>query len=182
MQWKRPQVIFVNSMSDLFHEDVPLDFIKQVFDTMRKANWHRFQILTKRSSRLVELSPYLEWTDNIWMGVTVESSEYMNRIDHLGATQAMHRFLSCEPLLGSLGTLNLQVIDWVIVGGESGPGARPMAEEWVIEIRDQCINSDIPFFFKQWGGVNKKKAGKLLQSRTWAEVPGRRLVSIPLPN
>ena len=172
MQWKRPQIIFVNSMSDLFHEDVPLDFIRQVFDTMHKANWHRFQILTKRSSRLLELSQYLEWTDNIWMGVTVESYDYVSRIDHLRTTQAKHRFLSCEPLLGPLGTLNLQSIDWVIVGGESGPGARTMAEEWVIEIRDQCIKAAIPFFFKQWGGVNKKKAGRLLQGRLWDEVPG----------
>jgi len=170
-QWKQPQIIFVNSMSDLFHEDVPLDFIQQIFNTMHKANWHRFQILTKRSDRLIELSPFLEWTDNIWMGVTVESSEYLTRIDHLRSTSAMHRFLSCEPLLGPLGTLNLQAVDWVIVGGESGPGARPIAEEWVVEIRNQCNQADIPFFFKQWGGVNKKKAGRLLQGRAWDEVP-----------
>jgi len=172
LHWKRPQLIFVNSMSDLFHEDVPLEFIQQVFDTMHRANWHRYQVLTKRSSRLVELSPFLKWTDNIWMGVTVESNDYLDRVDDLRATQSMHRFLSCEPLLSPLGPLNLQAIDWVIVGGESGPGARPMSEEWVLEIRDQCIRADIAFFFKQWGGVNKKKAGRLLQGRTWDEVPG----------
>lgn len=172
LHWKRPQLVFVNSMSDLFHDDVPLEFIQQVFATMHQATWHRFQVLTKRSQRLVELAPHLLWTDNIWMGVTVEASENVDRIDDLRATPALHRFLSCEPLLGSLGTLNLQGIDWVIVGGESGPGARPMAEEWVLEIRDQCLAAKIPFFFKQWGGVNKKKAGRTLHGRTWDEVPG----------
>jgi protein gp37 len=171
LRWKQPQRIFVNSMSDLFHKDVPLDFIRQVFDVMRKAHWHRFQILTKRADRLAELAPYLEWPENVWMGVSVENSKYVGRIDDLRRTGARLRFLSLEPLLGPLRGLNLQGIDWVIVGGESGPGARPVRESWILEIRDQCQEAGVAFFFKQWGGQNKKKAGRLLEGRTWDEIP-----------
>lgn len=171
LRWKKPQVIFVNSMSDLFHEDVPLEFILRVFDTMHRACWHQFQVLTKRSDRLFELSPEIEWPPNVWMGVSVENEDYTFRIDHLRETGACVKFLSLEPLLGPLLNLNLGGIDWAIVGGESGPGARPMAEEWVIDIRDQCLAADVPFFFKQWGGPRKKKTGRLLQGRTWNEMP-----------
>lgn len=171
LRWKQPQRIFVNSMSDLFHKDVPLDYIRQVFDVMRKAHWHRFQILTKRADRLAELSPYLGWPENVWMGVSVENSKHVDRIDDLRRTGAKLRFLSLEPLLGPLRGLNLQGIDWVIVGGESGPGARPIQESWILEIRDQCQQAGVAFFFKQWGGQNKKKAGRLLDGRTWDEIP-----------
>jgi protein gp37 len=171
LKWKKPQRIFVNSMSDLFHKDVPAEFIQQVFATMRQASWHRFQILTKRSNRLAELSPSIDWPGNVWMGVSVESADYTWRIDHLRQTGANVRFLSVEPLLGPLPQLDLLNIHWVIVGGESGPGARPMDEEWVTKIRDQCRQAGVPFFFKQWGGVNKKKAGRELEGRTWDEMP-----------
>jgi protein gp37 len=171
LKWKKPQRIFVNSMSDLFHKDVPADFIQQVFATMRQASWHRFQILTKRSDRLAELGPTIDWPANVWMGVSVESAEYAFRIDHLRGVGAAVRFLSVEPLLGPIPHLDLQRIHWVIVGGESGPGARPMREEWVREIRDQCRRAGLPFFFKQWGGVNKKKTGRELEGRTWDEMP-----------
>lgn len=169
--WKKPQTIFVNSMSDLFHADVPFEFIQQVFAVMRDAHWHRFQVLTKRSERLRELSPHLEWAPNIWMGVSVESSKYIHRIDDLRTTGAQIKFLSLEPLLGPLEGLCLDGIHWAIVGGESGPGARPISEAWVLDIRDQCRQSGVPFFFKQWGGVNKKKTGRLLNGRTWDEMP-----------
>jgi protein gp37 len=171
LRWKQPQRIFVNSMSDLFHKDVPLDYICQVFEVMRRAHWHRFQILTKRADRLAELDPYLEWPENVWMGVSVENSKHVDRIDDLRRTGAKLRFLSLEPLLGPLRGLNLQGIDWVIVGGESGPGARPVQESWILEIRDQCQQAGVAFFFKQWGGQNKKKAGRLLDGRTWDEMP-----------
>lgn len=171
LKWKRPQVIFVNSMSDLFHEEVPLEFIKKVFDTMRKAYWHTFQILTKRSHRLLELTQSLEWAPNIWMGVSVENNDYTFRIDHLRQTDARVKFLSLEPLLGVIPNLNLQNIDWAIVGGESGPGSRLMKEEWVIDICKQCNMAMVPFFFKQWGGINKKKTGRILNGRTWDEFP-----------
>ncbi len=171
LEWKRPQIIFVNSMSDLFHKDVPLEFIQRVFDVMRRAHWHQFQVLTKRSDRLVELSPNLEWTDNIWMGVSVENEKYTFRIDHLRKTDAKIKFLSIEPLLGPVGKMNLEKINWVIVGGESGPKARPLEREWVVDIRDQCLKAKVPFFFKQWGGVQKKKAGRLLDGRTWDQMP-----------
>lgn len=169
--WKKPQVIFVNSMSDLFHEEVPFEFISRVFDTMRRAYWHQFQVLTKRSARLSELSPEIKWPPNVWMGVSVENEDYAFRIDHLRETAACVKFLSLEPLLGPLPNLNLDGIDWAIVGGESGPGARPMAEDWVIDIRDQCLAANVPFFFKQWGGPRKKKTGRLLEGRTWDEMP-----------
>ncbi len=171
LQWKTPQVIFVNSMSDLFHKDVPLAFIKKVFDVMNRADWHQYQILTKRSARLLELNRYLSWASHIWMGVSVETEKYLRRIDDLRGTGAHIKFLSLEPLLGPLHKLNLIDINWVIVGGESGPGARPMLEDWVTDIRDQCRKAEVPFFFKQWGGVNKKKAGRLLEGRTWDEMP-----------
>jgi protein gp37 len=171
LTWKTPQFIFVNSMSDLFHEDVPLEFILRVFDVMRQASWHSFQVLTKRSQRLAELSPEIQWPDNVWMGVSVENANYSFRIDHLRLTQAKIKFLSLEPLLGPIPHLDLAGINWVIVGGESGPFARPMDEEWVIEIKDQCMVHNVPFFFKQWGGKNKKKAGRLLEGRTWDAVP-----------
>jgi protein gp37 len=171
LEWKTPQVIFVNSMSDLFHKDVPLEFIQRVFDTMKRAHWHQFQVLTKRSERLAELSPYLEWTDNIWMGVSVENEKYTFRIDDLRKTGAKIKFLSVEPLIGPISTMNLKGINWVIVGGESGPGARPLEREWVVSIRDQCLKAKVPFFFKQWGGVQKKKTGRLLDGRTWDQMP-----------
>jgi len=171
LQWKKPQTIFVNSMSDLFHKEVPFDFILRMFDAMNRASWHQFQILTKRSERLQELSAELPWAPNIWMGVSVELPKYMDRIDHLRATGAKVKFLSLEPLLGPLPGLNLAGIHWVIVGGESGPGARPMRREWVVDIRAQCRKSRVPFFFKQWGGFNKKKAGRELDGRTWDETP-----------
>lgn len=171
LEWKTPQVIFVNSMSDLFHKDVPLEFIQRVFDTMKRAHWHQFQVLTKRSDRLAELSPYLEWTDNIWMGVSVENEKYTFRIDDLRKTGAKIKFLSVEPLIGPISKMNLKGINWVIVGGESGPGARPLEREWVVNIRDQCLKDKVPFFFKQWGGVQKKKTGRLLDGKTWDQMP-----------
>jgi protein gp37 len=171
LKWKKAQMIFVNSMSDLFHEDVPTEFIRSVFDTMNLAAQHTFQVLTKRSFRLRELSKDLVWTDNIWMGVTVETVEYAERIEDLLRTDARVKFLSLEPLLGSLRDVSLQGVDWIIAGGESGPGARPMDAEWVTEIRDQCLDLDIPFFFKQWGGIQKKKAGRVLEGREWDEMP-----------
>ena len=171
LSWKKPQTVFVNSMSDLFHEDVPVDFIRRVFEVMQRADWHVFQVLTKRSARLAELAPLLPWPDNVWMGVTVENADHVQRIDHLRVVSAAVRFLSLEPLLGPLRGLDLTNINWVIVGGESGPGARPMAEAWAIDLRDQCHQASVPFFFKQWGGVNKKKAGRLLAGRTWDEMP-----------
>lgn len=171
LEWKTPQVIFVNSMSDLFHKEVPLDFIQQVFDVMKRADWHQFQVLTKRSERLLELSRKLDWADNIWMGVSVENADYSFRIDHLRKTGAKIKFLSIEPLLGPVPKMNLKGINWVIVGGESGPGARPLEREWVVDIKNQCVKERVPFFFKQWGGVQKKKAGRLLDGKTWDQMP-----------
>jgi len=169
--WKKPQRIFVNSMSDLIHSDVPREYIREVFDVMARAHWHRFQILTKRADRLAELSPELDWAPNIWMGVSVENDAYRRRIDDLRSTGAQTKFLSLEPLLGPLRDLDLRGIDWVIAGGESGPGARPIDVGWVVEIRDQCERASVPFFFKQWGGTNKKRAGRLLEGRTWDQMP-----------
>jgi protein gp37 len=171
LSWKKPKTIFVNSMSDLFHKDVPLGFIQKVFKTMAKADWHQFQVLTKRSDRLLEFSKELDWKPHIWMGVSVENEKVIHRIDDLRETDAHIKFLSIEPLLGSLSNLNLRGMDWVIVGGESGPKARPMKEEWVLEIKDQCESFGVPFFFKQWGGVWKKKTGRTLQGKTWDEMP-----------
>lgn len=171
LQWKKPQTIFVNSMSDLFHKDVPLEYIQRVFGVMRRAHWHRFQVLTKRADRLAELSPEIDWPENVWMGVSVENADYVDRIDDLRTTGAHVKFLSLEPLLGPLKKLKLKNIDWVIVGGESGHRARPMDPAWVTDIRDQCAKADVAFFFKQWGGKNKKKAGRVLEGKTYDAMP-----------
>ncbi len=171
LTWKKSQMIFVNSMSDLFHQDVPLAFIQQVFAVMRKASWHTFQVLTKRATRLAALDSELDWPRNVWMGVSVENCDYTNRIDYLRQTRAAVKFLSLEPLIGPLPNLNLQNVNWVIVGGESGPGARPLARAWVTDIRDQCLGAQVPFFFKQWGGTRKKKAGRLLEGQLWNQMP-----------
>ena len=177
LKWTKPRMIFVNSMSDLFHEDVPVQFIQRVFSTMRQAPHHTFQVLTKRSARLVQLDHEINWPDNVWMGVTVENRGCCFRIDHLRQSHARVKFLSLEPLLGPLPNLNMEGIDWVIVGGESGPGARPLALDWVTEIRDRCLDGDVPFFFKQWGGVRKSKTGRVLQGRTWDQVPSPAIVA-----
>lgn len=175
LTWKKPRTIFVNSMSDLFHKNVPLNYIQEVFDVMNRAHWHRFQVLTKRSDRLAEVSEHLEWSPNIWMGVSVESQKYVHRIDDLRQTGAAIKFLSLEPLLSELKNLDFTDIDWAIVGGESGPGARPIKADWVIDIRNQCQLAGVPFFFKQWGGFNKKKTGRSLEGRTWDELPIERV-------
>jgi protein gp37 len=169
--WKSPKVVFVNSMSDLFHKDVPLSFIKEVFSVMNDNPQHVFQVLTKRSDLLLEYNQELKWSHNIWMGVSVENQKVLNRVDDLRRTSARVKFLSCEPLIGPLPDLNLDNIDWVIVGGESGRQPRPMKEDWVLEILDQCHGADVKFFFKQWGGTNKKKTGRLLLEQTWDEMP-----------
>lgn len=171
LSWKKPRMIFVNSMSDLFQESIPDEFVHRVFEVMREADWHVYQILTKRSTRLLTLNAGLVWAPNIWMGVSVENQKYAFRIDHLRKSHAHTKFLSLEPLIGPLPNLDLRDIDWVIVGGESGPGARTMRREWVAEIRDQCQDAGVPFFFKQWGGVHKKRAGRELDGRTWDELP-----------
>ncbi|HZV54446.1 MAG TPA: phage Gp37/Gp68 family protein [Rhodocyclaceae bacterium] len=173
-RWKKGRLIFVNSMSDLFHERVPFEFIKAVFDVMRDTPHHTYQVLTKRAERLEELSTKLRWPENVWMGVSVESAPYAYRIDHLRRTKAKTKFLSLEPLLGPLDDLDLKEIDWTIAGGESGPGARPMQKDWVRSIRDQCIEAGVPFHFKQWGGTNKKRTGRTLDNRTWDEWPIRK--------
>ena len=177
LRWRKPRTIFVNSMSDLFHPDVPDAYIQRVFAVMQEASQHRFQVLTKRSERLAELSPMLPWPENIWMGVSVENQRWTSRIDDLRQTGAKIKFLSCEPLLGPL-DLDLKGIDWVIAGGESGPGARPMAGDWVRGVRDQCGETETAFFFKQWGAhgecgkrVGKKRAGRVLDARTWDGMP-----------
>jgi protein gp37 len=171
LNWRRPRMIFVNSMSDLFHEDVPADYIAKVFAVMREATWHTFQVLTKRPERAAELAPDLPWPANVWMGTTVENADYLYRIDPLVRIPAKIRFLSLEPLLGPLPKLPLNGIHWVIVGGESGPDARPMQSKWVFQIRDQCQKSRVPFFFKQWGGVNKSLAGCEFDGCIWNEIP-----------
>ena len=178
LTWKKPQMIFVNSMSDLFHKNVPEEFILRVFDTMTRASHHTFQVLTKRSERLLEISPRLPWPENVWMGVSVENEDYKFRIEHLRLTGAKTKFLSLEPLLGPLQNLNLENIDWVIVGGESGHKARPMDEKWVLDIRGQCRHARVPFFFKQWGGTNKRKTGRILEGKTWDEMPRRSLSAV----
>ena len=170
-RWKKPRIVFVNSMSDLFHRDMPEAFIRRVFETMAQCPRHRFQVLTKRAGRLRRMSPRLPWTENIWMGVSIEDDCQRSRLDELRNCDAHLKFLSLEPLLGPLPELALEGIDWVIVGGESGPKARPMAEEWVRDLRDQCQAAGIPFFFKQWGGKNKKRAGRLLDGRTHDAMP-----------
>ena len=176
--WKKPRIIFVNSMSDLFHEDMPIEFIQKVFQVMNECPQHTFQVLTKRGDILRQYSPLLDWTPNIWMRVTVESAQVVDRINLLRSTSAFVKFLSLEPLLTSLPNLNLHEIDWVIVGGESGPQSRPIKEEWVIDIKDQCDKSGIPFFFKQWGGKNKKVNGSLLNGRYYKQLPNLNNLSI----
>ena len=171
LTWKTPRRIFVNSMSDLFHEKIELTYIQKVFSVMEAATWHQFQVLTKRAERLLELSPELPWPPNVWMGVSVEDSRVMDRIDALRRTDAQIKFLSLEPLIGPLPDLVLTGIDWVIVGGESGPGAREMKSEWVIDIRDRCAREEVPFFFKQWGGIRKSKTGRLLDGQTYDDMP-----------
>ena len=187
LRWRAPRLIFVNSMSDLFHEDVPVDFIHRIFEVMEQASQHTFQVLTKRAERLQELAPSLPWPANVWMGVSVENQIWSSRIDHLRETPAAVRFLSCEPLLGPL-ELDLTGVSWVIAGGESGPRARPMRPEWVHSIRQQCQAWEVPFFFKQWGAhdetgrrVGKKRAGRLLAGRTWDDLPPRHVASEPAP-
>jgi protein gp37 len=174
--WSRPRVVFVNSMSDLFHEDVSAEYIHCVFETIRRADWHIFQVLTKRSDRLRAMAQDLPWPENLWMGVSVESQRYVQRVRDLRSVPAAVRFLSVEPLLGPIPRLSLVGMHWVIVGGESGPGARPIRPDWVRAIRDRCIARGVPFFFKQWGGVLKKRTGRVLDGRTWDERPG-----LPVP-
>jgi protein gp37 len=164
-------MIFVNSMSDLFHKDIPTSFIEKTFTVMRKASWHTFQVLTKRSERLLEIEEVIDIPNNVWLGVSVECEDYLYRIDDLRKTGANVKFLSLEPLIGPLSGLDLNNIDWVIVGGASGPGARPIREEWVTDIRDTCLASNVPFFFKQWGGRVKKQTGRILEGRTWDQMP-----------
>jgi protein gp37 len=171
LKWKQPRIVFVNSMSDLFHEAVPLEYIKKVFDTMVRCPQHTFQILTKRSKRLREVAKELPWTPNIWMGVSVEDNRVLHRIEDLQTVPAVVRFLSCEPLIGPLDNLPLEGIHWIIVGGESGPHARPMKREWVISIFRQCRKASVPFFFKQWGGVRKDLTGRKLYGRTYDDMP-----------
>ncbi len=171
LRWKKPRLVFVNSMSDLFHQSVPSGFIESVFDVMNRAPRHTFQVLTKRPGRAALLGERLNWTSNIWLGASIESEKWLGRLAPLRATGARTKFLSLEPLLGPLPGLDLTGVDWVIVGGESGPGARPMESDWVRKIRDNCVNSGTPFFFKQWGGVFKKKTGRVLDDRTWDEMP-----------
>jgi protein gp37 len=172
-EWKKPKVVFVNSMSDLFHPDVPIEFIQKVFFVMNETPQHTYQVLTKRADRLFEVHEQLNWTNNIWMGVSVEDERVTQRIDFLRQTNAKTKFLSCEPLIGPLMNLNLTGIDWVIVGGESGRKARPMEEWWVWDIKQQCQEQEALFFFKQWGGTNKKKAGRELAGNTYSEMPLR---------
>lgn len=169
--WRSPKTVFVNSMSDLFHKDISIDFIKKVFQVMNENPQHVFQVLTKRAERLLEVQEKLKWSHNIWMGVSVEDERVIDRIDYLRQTNAKTKFLSLEPLIGPLPNLNLSNIDWVIVGGESGFKARPMETEWVLDIQEQCERAEVAFFFKQWGGKNKKAAGRLLNGRTYDEMP-----------
>lgn len=171
LRWRQPRTIFVNSMSDLFHSEVTDEFIFKVFEIMNQAHWHRFQVLTKRSDRVLELNRQLPWSRNIWMGVSVESTDYRFRIRHLQQTNAVVKFLSLEPLLGPLRRISLRNIDWVIVGGESGPHSRLVNEGWVTNLRDQCLTAQVPFFFKQWGGTNKHRTGRELENRTWDQMP-----------
>ena len=169
--WKQSKIVFVNSMSDLFHKDIPLEFIQRVFKVMNDNPQHVFQVLTKRADVLLKYHKELEWTHNIWMGVSVEDAKSLSRINLLRRTRAKVKFLSCEPLIGPLTDLNLKKINWVFVGGESGRRPRPMKPEWVFEIHNKCIEENVPFFFKQWGGTNKKKTGRVLRGRTYSEMP-----------
>ena len=176
--WHTPRTVFVNSMSDLFHEEVPLDFIQRVFTVMAETPQHTYQLLTKRSARLRKVCGSLPWPPNVWVGVSVETDRYLFRVDHLRQVPAAVRFLSLEPLLGPLPRLSLEGIGWVIVGGESGPEARPIHLDWVTAIRDGCGAATVPFFFKQWGGRTPKAGGRQLQGRTWDEVPRSARVAV----
>jgi protein gp37 len=178
LRWRRPRTIFVNSMSDLFHEEIPDDFIQAVFAVMGEAHWHTFQILTKRDERLAALAPDLDWHPNVWMGVTIENRRFIHRADRLREVDAAVRFISAEPLLGPLNRLDLTDVDWLIAGGESGHKHRPVREEWLLDLRDRCIAEDVAFFFKQWGGARPKSGGRTLAGQTWDEMPDRR---VPLP-
>lgn len=173
LAWKKPRLVFVNSMSDLFHDEVPLSYLEKVFQVMAEASWHVFQVLTKRSERLAEVASTLTWPSNVWMGVSVEREDYTYRIDDLSGIPAAVRFLSVEPLLGPIKRLSLRNIDWVIVGGESGPHARAVDPGWVRSIRNDCVLAGVPFFFKQWGGTRKSTTGRVLDGRTWDELPRR---------
>jgi protein gp37 len=175
LRWRRPRMIFVNSMSDLFHEDIPLDFVRRIFGTMQAADHHIFQILTKRHERLAELAPTLPWPANAWMGVSIENKRWVQRADYLREVPAAIRFISAEPLLGPLTNLDLSGIDWLIAGGESGPRHRPVNADWVRELRDRCQDAGVSFFFKQWGGRTSKAGGRLLDDREWSDLPIRRL-------
>ena len=170
-KWKKPRKIFVNSMSDLFHDEVTLEFIQEVFSTIVAGDHHTFQVLTKRPERALELSGQLPWPSNLWMGTSVENADYLHRVDTLRQIPAQTRFLSLEPLIGAVPDIDLINIDWVIAGGESGPGARKIEEDWVRSIRDQCNDAGVRFFFKQWGGTNKKRSGRMLDNRTWDDFP-----------
>jgi protein gp37 len=178
LQWKKPRVIFVNSMSDLFQDAVPLSFIQRIFQTMQECPHHIFQVLTKRADRLEAIAPHLPWPENVWMGVSVENSRVLARVRHLQRTPARVKFLSCEPLIGPLNRIPLNGIDWVIVGGESGPGARPMEKTWANAILRQCRKADVDFFFKQWGGVRKDMTGRLLNGKTYDEMPKHRVITL----
>ncbi len=171
LTWKKPRLIFVNSMSDIFHKDVPLSFIQKIFTVMRQADWHIFQLLTKRSERMASLAPKIDWPENVWAGVTVESADYYNRLDDLRRVPAALRYVSAEPMLGPMPDFPLKGIDWIILGGESGPGARPMEKRWVIDMRNRCKKNDVPFFFKQWGGTNRQETGCLLDGKYYHEMP-----------
>jgi protein gp37 len=171
LTWKKPRLVFVNSMSDLFHDEVPLSYLRGIFEVMAAAHWHVFQVLTKRSERLAEIANRLVWPSNVWMGVSIESEDYTYRIDDLSGIPAAVKFLSVEPLLGPIKRLSLKNIDWVIVGGESGPHARPIDPNWVRSIRNDCVTEGVPFFFKQWGGTRKSTTGRVLDGRTWDELP-----------
>ena len=177
LTWKKPRLVFVNSMSDLFHEDVPLSFIQSVFNTMNEASQHTFQVLTKRPSRVLEIENHLDWSPNIWLGTSIESQRWQFRLPELNKTNAEVKFLSLEPLIGPLPDISVKGMDWVIVGGESGPGARPMEPDWVREIRDVCLQEEVPFFFKQWGGVFKKRTGRILDGKTWDQMPAVKILT-----
>ena len=172
LTWKRPRLIFVNSMSDLFHEDIPFEFVQSIFRTMRQADWHSFQILTKRADRLALLAPLLDWPSNVWMGVSIENRRFVQRADRLRTVPAAIRFISAEPLLGRLEGLDLGGIHWLIAGGESGRAHRPVKIEWLRELRDRCSAEGVAFFFKQWGGNTSKAGGRLLDGRDWSQMPG----------
>lgn len=181
-KWRRPRLIFVNSMSDLFHEDIPDDYVAKVFDVMVRADWHTYQILTKRHERLAELAPDLPWPDNVWMGVTIENRKFVHRADYLRQVDSAVRFISAEPLLGPLEGLDLDGIDWLISGGESGPRHRPVKVEWLRELRDRCNDEGVAYFFKQWGGHRPKAGGRELDGRSWDEMPIPRSSSVLVGN